>query len=283
MKDVLPLELGLCSWSLHQAEESGLRPAMDRLGLRVVHLALGPLASLPPSEQTHAIAAFGVSPLIISAGMIAYVGEDYSSLDTIRRTGGLVPDFAAETRIGHALACAHIAHLLGLQLVSTHVGFIPRREDDAAHFDKLIARIRRVADGFAELHLSLLFETGQETAADLAAFLTALERPNVGVNFDPANMLLYGKGDPVAAIGTLAKWIKHVHAKDTKLHVPSPTDPTKWKGCEIPLGQGDARLPEVIAALKQIGYTGPLVIECEAAGPREADIRAGIAVLRGVL
>ena len=275
-----PLELGLCSWSLKMVEEPDLRPRMQQLGLRVLHLSLSPIAKLPASEQTRAIAAFAASPLIISAGMTLYAGEDYTTLETIRKTGGLVPDETADERSGHIMACAHIAHQLGLKLLSTHAGFIPHEAEDPKAFRKLVDRIGRIADGFAPLGLSLLFETGQERAEDLVAFLTALGRKNVGANFDPANMMLYGKGDPVAAIHTLGDWIKHVHAKDTRLLVPPPTDPTVWKGKEIAIGDGDVPLVDCIGALKKIGYRGPIVIEREAGADRMADARKGIEFLR---
>ena len=111
---------------------------------------------------------------------------------------------------------------MGLKLLSTHAGFIPHEADDPAGFAKLVGRIGKLADELGRLGLTLLFETGQETAADLVAFMTALGRGNVGANFDPANLLLYGKGDPVAAVHTLGSRIKHVHAKDTRLLVPPP-------------------------------------------------------------
>ena len=276
------LELGLCSWSLHQVEELPLRQAMTRLGLRVLHLALGPIAELPESEQTRVIAAYKMSPLKISAGMIGFPGENYATLETIRATGGLVPDATAQERIGHVMACARIAHQMGLSMVSTHAGFIPSAADKPA-FEKLLARIGQVTDAFAPLGLTLLFETGQETAEVLAAFLNALGRKNVGANFDPANMVLYGKGDPVAAVRMLGTRIRHVHAKDAKLHVPAPTNPAAWCGVEVPLGQGDAKLREVVAALKDVGYRGPLVIEREAGEDRAADVRTGIAFLQSAI
>lgn len=276
------MELGICSWSVHQTREPDLRPVMERLGLRVVHLAIAPLAAMEAGERARAIREFAGSSLRISAGMINFAGEDYTTLRTIRVTGGLVPDATARERIEQALVCAAIARDLGLTLVSTHAGLIPPAADRAA-FEKLQARIGGVADQFAAMGLTLLFETGQETAADLLAFLQALGRPNVGVNFDPANMLLYGKGDPVAAIGVLGARIKHVHAKDTKLHAPPPVDEAAWRGREIPLGQGDARLAEVVGALRRIGYAGPLVVEREAGGEREKDVREGIEFLKRVV
>ena len=277
-----PLSLGLCSWSTRQIEEPALRAAFQPLGINILHLALSPLAELDPSEQTHALAQFRASPLQISAGMISFPGEDYRTLATIRATGGLVPDDLFPQRHALLTACAHLAHQLNLRLVSTHVGFIPA-QSDRPNFDRLRDRLASIADQFAALNLTLLFETGQETADTLADFLTVLNRPNVGVNFDPANMILYGKGDPVAAIRTLAPWIQHVHAKDARLVSPPPNDPTAWRAHEAPLGQGDAHLPQVLTALKQIHYPGPLIIEREATSSRTQEILADLTYLRSLI
>jgi sugar phosphate isomerase/epimerase len=247
--------------------------------LRALHLALAPIAELPASEQAHVIAQLKASPMIVTCGMISYPGEDYTTRDTIHATGGLVPDKDFESRYRLTLACGHVAHQLGLTQISTHVGFIPEASDKA-NFEKIRERLGKVADEYAKLGISLIFETGQETAETLITFLKTLGRKNVGVNFDPANMLSYDKGDPVAAVHTLAPYIQHVHAKDSKRVVPAPADAAAWRGREVPLGQGDANLPGVIGALKEIGYQGPLSIEREAGKERHADIRTGIEFLR---
>jgi L-ribulose-5-phosphate 3-epimerase len=274
-----PLEPGLCSWCLHLASEPELRHAMESFGLRALQLALHPIANLPAPDRDRAITQFKESPLVITCGMIAYPGEDYTTRDTIHKTGGLVPDDSFQSRYNLTLACAQVARDLGLSAISTHVGFIPSPDDTQA-FEKIRQRLAQVCDEFAKLNLALLFETGQETADTLVAFLKALNRPNAGVNFDPANMLSYDKGDPVAAVHALAPHIKHVHAKDSKRVTPPPTDPAAWRGRESPLGMGDANLTGVITALKQIHYTGPLIIEREAGTERAADIRTAIDFLR---
>jgi len=274
-----PLEPGLCSWCLHLTDVHQLEAAMNSFGLRALHLALAPIADLPASEQTLVISQLKASPLLITCGMISYPGEDYTTRETIHKTGGLVPDDTFDSRYRLTITCGHIGHQLGLTQISTHVGFIPDPTDTPA-FEKIRDRLSKVADEYARLGISLLFETGQETADTLVAFLRTMNRPNLGVNFDPANMLSYDKGDPVAAVHTLAPHIKHVHAKDSKRIVPAPTDHASWRGHEAPLGQGDAQLPAVINALKQIHYSGPLIIEREAGTQRHADIQTGINFLR---
>src|ERR1035437_7581191 len=108
-----PLEPGLCSWCLHLTQEPALKKAMDDFGLRAIQLALAPIAELPAGEQARAIAAFRASALVITCGMIAYAGEDYTTRETIHRTGGLVPDDTFESRYALTIACGHVAHQLG--------------------------------------------------------------------------------------------------------------------------------------------------------------------------
>jgi sugar phosphate isomerase/epimerase len=242
-------------------------------------LALAPISQMPADEQDRVVAQLQDSPLAITCGMIGFAGENYATRETIHATGGLVPDADFKTRYDLAIACGRLGRRLGLTQISTHVGFIPEPSDTAA-FEKIRKRLCQLADDYAEFGLALIFETGQETAATLEDFLEAMDRKNVGVNFDPANMLLYGKGDPVAAVYTLAPYIRHVHAKDAKLTVPEPVDAAAWRGNETPLGTGDANLPGVIRALKDIGYQGPLIIEREAGEDRHADIETAIAFLR---
>jgi len=274
-----PLEIGLCSWCLHFTEERELRGAMEGFQLRALQLALAPIARLEVAERKRVIEEFKASPMIITCGMINYRGEDYTTRETIHKTGGLVPDDTFEERYALTIACGEVARDMGLKMISTHVGFIPPPTDKAA-FEKIRERLGRVCDAFAQYGIELLFETGQETAETLVAFLEGLGRANAGVNFDPANMLSYDKGDPVAAVKVLGPFIQHVHAKDSKRVLPVPVEEAMWRGREAPLGTGDANLVGVIQALKEIGYKGPLIIEREAGTERAADIRTGIEFLK---
>src|SRR5690606_21905574 len=110
-------------------------------------------------------------------------------------------------------------------------------------------------------------ETGQETAAALDRFLAALDRPNVKVNFDPANMILYDKGDPIAALRTLLPHIAQVHVKDAA----RTTTPGTW-GREVPVGDGEVDWPAFVSTLEDGGFDGHYVIEREAGDDRVADV-----------
>jgi sugar phosphate isomerase/epimerase len=201
--------------------------------------------------------------------MFRTVGEDYSTLDTIRVTGGIVPDATWEQNLANAKITAENAARLGLTFVMFHAGFLPHDPKDP-EFAKLAGRVREIARVFAAKGITLGCETGQETAADLATFLTHLNEPNVAVNFDPANMLLYGKGDPVAALQRVGRWVKSVHMKDAAV----TKVPGTW-GSELAVGTGEVDWPAFMEALAEAGFDGWLCFEREAGDQRVEDLRSG--------
>ncbi|HIG36854.1 MAG TPA: sugar phosphate isomerase/epimerase, partial [Oceanospirillaceae bacterium] len=127
--------------------------------------------------------------------MLSTEGEDYSNLGTIKATGGIVPDATWPKSWEKIQAIVPIAADLGLNLVTFHIGFIPPNETDPT-YESLVQRVIQIADIFQSHGINLGFETGQENAHTLRAFLEHIDRPNIGVNFDPGNMILYNKGDP---------------------------------------------------------------------------------------
>jgi L-ribulose-5-phosphate 3-epimerase len=159
-----------------------------------------------------------------------------------------------------------------------HAGFIPEPGNpDRMPFLNTLARASELAKAH---NVTIAFETGQEIADLLRLTLDELKRPNLKVNFDPANMLLYDKGDPLRAVEILGPDIRSVHVKDAK----RPTTPGSW-GTEVPLGQGEANIREFIKTLKKVGYTGPLLIEREVGNQKERlrDIAHGIRYLEECL
>lgn len=258
--------LAVCSWSLQPADPQDLVAKLLATDIRRVQLALDPLREAPASWGD-AGRLFAQAGIKIVSGMFGCVGEDYSTLDSIRETGGIVPDATWKENLQNIQATAAIAADLGLKLVTFHAGFVPHDAADAG-YAKMLQRLAAVAEIFAAEKMDVALETGQETAADLAALLGALNRPNVGVNFDPANMLLYGKGDPIQAVRLLGPWIRQVHIKDaTQTKVPGT-----W-GAEVPVGTGEVNWPAFFAALAEMNYRGDLVIEREAGTQRVTDIR----------
>jgi L-ribulose-5-phosphate 3-epimerase len=259
--------LGVCSWSLQPSGPAELIEKINAIGIKKVQLALNPLVS--DAAWAGAAAMLADAGIEIASGMFGCIGEDYSSLDAIRVTGGIVPDETWEGNWANITAVADLAASLGITLVSFHAGFLPESPDDPS-YAKLTERIRRIATLFAGKGLKLALETGQEEAPVLKAFLDTLGESNVGVNFDPANMILYAKGDPVAAVKVLMPYLMQVHVKDAM-----PTaEPGTW-GSEVVVGTGVVDWDAFMAALDDGGFEGAMCIEREAGDNRVGDIGAG--------
>jgi sugar phosphate isomerase/epimerase len=258
--------LAVCSWSLQASTPHELADKLQATGISRTQLALDPLREDPAVwGETEAI--LKQAGITIISGMFGCVGEDYSTLGTIRVTGGIAPDETWERNLTNIRATVEIAEKLGLKLVTFHAGFVPHDKADPG-FSKMVGRLKTVAEIFASAGMLLGLETGQETADGLAALLEELDQPDVIVNFDPANMLLYGKGDPIEALGVLAPWIRQVHVKDAN----QTAVPGTW-GEEVAVGAGQVDWPAFFSTLARIGFTGDVVIEREAGGQRVADIR----------
>jgi sugar phosphate isomerase/epimerase len=267
-------DIAVCSWSLQPRDTAHLVELVKQLGLQHVQLALGPLVMLDDKRKHFELGQLRAAGIKLTAGMIAFPGEDYSSIETIRRTGGYVPDDQWTLRKRLSEQAANLGAELGLKAVTTHVGFIPRKGE--AGYDKMLGRVREVAKDFGGHGIELGMETGQESAGELLAFLNDLDTPNVFVNFDPANMILYGAGDPIDATRTLGRHIRHVHVKDG---TASGAPGTEW-GEEVAFGTGQVGPQRFLAALDRIDYRGPLAIEREAGSQRMADVKSAIEALR---
>jgi sugar phosphate isomerase/epimerase len=142
-------------------------------------------------------------------------------------------------------------------------------------YGKLLTRIGEIAHALEPLEITLALETGQEPASELLQFLNDVPGGKVAVNFDPANLLLYGTGDPIEAIHILGRHIRHVHVKDA---ISAQKPGLEW-GTEVAIGTGEIDLEEMLLALREIGYVGPLIIECEAGADARAGIQAAIEAL----
>jgi len=257
--------IGVCSWSL-QTDVAGVADAMRQLGITHVHLGVGPAIGASGQEYLSAIQS---QDWTVSATMIDFPQEDYSTLEAIKKTGGIVPDECWDTNRDRFFAAVDISSQLGVKYITTHLGFID--ESDPAYAAKIRERTQCLAERAAANGLTFLLETGQESAADLKAFLQELNHPQVGVNFDPANMILYDKGDPIDSVRTLGPWIKHIHIKDaTRTETPGT-----W-GAEVPWGQGQVGPAAFLDALDEVGFTGTIAIEREAGDDRVGDIKQAV-------
>jgi L-ribulose-5-phosphate 3-epimerase len=193
-------------------------------------------------------------------------------------TLGLVPAAYRAARIVALKRAGEFAQQVGLPAIVTHLGFIPENPGDPL-FAEVVAAVREVAVFLKEKGLEFWLETGQETPVTMLRLIQQVGTGNLWVNLDPANLILYGKANPIDALDVFGDQVRSVHAKDGLY----PTDPMKL-GEEVVVGAGRVRFPEFIRALEQGGYTGDYIIEREISGPQQqADIHATIAYLDGLL
>lgn len=261
--------IGVCSWSLG-TDPDDVASAMKTIGIDHINLAVGPALGDGGSEY---MAAVKRQKWIISCTMINFKQEDYSTLDTIRATGGIVPDDCWQENLKRFTGAAEVTKKLGVKYILMHAGFIDHNDNEK--YRTMCHRIKCLADIAAGSGITLLMETGQETAEELSSFIKHLRHPSIAINFDPANMILYDKGDPIKAVKLLSSWVKHIHIKDavkTKM-------PGRW-GTEVVWGDGQVSSDRFLAALKDVGYEGTLAVEREAGFSRLEDIAIAVERLR---
>jgi sugar phosphate isomerase/epimerase len=196
--------------------------------------------------------------ITLTAVFGGFEGESYADIPTTQRTVGLVPPGTRAARTREMKEIADFARQLGCDVVALHLGFIPH-DRGAPLYREVLAVTREICDHCRGNRQALHLETGQETADGLLEFIGDVERDNLFVNFDPANMILYGSGEPIAALRKIGRYVRSVHCKDGKWH-PRPGEAF---GEEVPLGKGDVGMENFLRALKDLGYTGPLTIERE--------------------
>ncbi len=240
-----------------------------------VHLEVAQELEIPtvqvhaPHQQTRTpqaaeefLAKCTAAGITITCMFGGFEGESYADIPTTTRTVGLVPEATRATRLTEMKEISDFARLLGLDAVGLHIGFVP--EDTAGDsYRGLIDATRDLLDHAADNQQRVHLETGQETADHLLAFIQDVQRDNLFINFDPANMILYGTGDPIEALRKVGKLVRSVHCKDALWADPEKRG-KEW-GREVALGQGDVGMETYLRTLDNLGYTGPLTIEREIA------------------
>jgi L-ribulose-5-phosphate 3-epimerase len=273
-----PLTVGVCSWSLQVKSVPELAGFMKRLGLDAVQIACGDPHHASWDEGDAMPAAAKAAGFTMTGAMLGFPGEDYTTPAHIQRTGGFGDPALRPERLERLKWALSRTRELGLTDLMLHAGFIPEPgEPDRKAFLDTLGKVSALAK---ERGVTVAFETGQETADLLKLTLDELKCDNLMVNFDPANMLLYDKGDPIRAVELLGPRIRSVHVKDAN----RPTVPGQW-GEEVPLGKGQVDIKKWLLTLKKVGYTGPLCIEREV-GDQEGrlrDVAYGIGVIREAL
>ncbi len=201
------------------------------------------------------LSGLSIRPTAVFAG---FRGESYDSIPIVQRTVGLVPMTTRAERVATLNRTVEFASSLNVDVVGLHIGFIPHDSTDADYL-AIVKTLQQACEFAQSKSVSIHLETGQEPAEVLLTFLKTVDRTNLAINFDPANMILYGCGEPLPALEILGPYVKSVHCKDaTWSDKPGET----W-GAEVPLGQGDVNMREYLKTLERIGYQGPLTIERE--------------------
>ena len=196
--------------------------------------------------------------ITLTAVFGGFDGESYADIPTVVETVGIVPAATRSARVQEMKDIADFAKMLQCDVVALHLGFIPHDTSDPL-YGEVLEVTRDILDHCKENGQNLHLETGQETAEGLLQFISDVERDNLFVNFDPANMILYGTGEPIQALRQVGAFVRSVHCKDGTWAENPGVD---W-GAEVPLNQGDVGMENYLRTLDELGYTGPLTIERE--------------------
>lgn len=204
-----------------------------------------------------------------AATTIVHEGERYDDWPTVRRTVGYVPKEFRAARVAYSHKVIDFTAAIGCPYITTHIGEPPHDQNDP-EYNTLVDIVRELGQHCAELGLKFGLETGQESGRALMDFIGRVGLDNVGVNFDPANIILYDTDDPLSALDEIAPRLFGVHCKDGL----RPTQPEAL-GTEVLLGKGEANLCACIHKSVSLGYKGPLIMEIYAGSDRMEALRKG--------
>ena len=228
------------------------------LGVPTIQLHAPEKETRTPENAEKFLAQLKELGITLTAVFGGFEGESYADIPTVVDTVGLVPPATRSDRVQEMKEIADFARLLNCDVVALHLGFIPHDNSDPL-YQEIVAVTQDLLDHCKANNQALHLETGQETAEGLLQFISDVGRDNLFVNFDPANMILYGTGEPIEALQKVGAFVKSIHCKDgTWSDQPGET----W-GAEVPLGEGDVGMENYLRTLDELGYTGPLTIERE--------------------
>ena len=269
----VPLRLGLI---IHIGKDPDQAIAKIRgLGLPTAQVFVEEFEPGLDERLRQALNKHGIEPTaLVVGGPGKEVWDFYQGPATI----GLVPRDTRAARIAHIKKASEFAKQCGIAAVQTHCGFIPENPNDPVYKETVIA-MREVTAYCKRNGQQFRYETGQETPITLVRTIQDVGTDNQGVNFDLANLILYGKSNPVDAIELLVPYVQGIHAKDGLW----PTNPREL-GKEVPIGKGKVDFPRIIARLKELGYRGAVTIEREISGPQQLeDVRSAKAYLERLI
>jgi L-ribulose-5-phosphate 3-epimerase len=270
------MEIGVMFWAVRDDLAT-----IKSLGVSCGQLGIGPDVQLSPAVMAEWKAALAREKFRLATVFCSYRGERYDDIPTVQSSVGFIPAATRAERERRTFEVSDFAAELGVRSIACHIGFVP---DYSGHPDYIEVRriVQRVCDYAARNHQTFALETGQEPAGDLLKFIDDAERDNLKINFDPANMILYGTGDPIEAFESLAPHVVSVHAKD------GDWPPEKWSGAlgkERPLGQGAVGMERFVQTMQRCGYRGTVNIEREIEDRRQRleDIGEAVKLLNKLL
>lgn len=271
--------VGVCSWSLQATGIDDLITKVKACGMSNIQLAMEPLRAELDGWGTaeDCFTKLDEAGIRVLSGMFEPIGEDYSSLDAIKLTGGLRQNKHWAANLKHAAQVAAMASDFGVSLVTFHAGFLPDDTGDKLH-QVMHDRIEQVAAAFASKDVLCGLETGQERAETLLDTLDSIDEDLLGINFDPANMILYNMGDPCEALEILADYVMQIHIKDATV----TTKPGQW-GTEVAAGTGEVDWKRFFATATKLLPKADIVIEREAGDQRVADIKTARKLIKSKL
>lgn len=248
---------------------------VKKLGFSSCQLGVGMApAELAPAIRA-AIVKYEVQP---TALMTLGAGRMVWNLREGPETIGIIPRATRKERVDALKRTSDLAKACGVKAIHTHCGFIPENPNDGLYAEA-VGVIKEVVSYARDNGQMFLCETGQETPITLLRTIRDVGLDNMAVNLDLANLILYGKGEPVGALDVLGPHVRGLHAKDGTY----PTDPYGL-GKETAIGSGRVRFPEVFRKLRELNYAGPVTIEREISGERqETDIRASTQFLETII
>jgi sugar phosphate isomerase/epimerase len=263
------MEIGVMFWAVRDD-----LAAIKNLGVSCGQFGVGPDVAINPSFTAKWRTDLERERFRIVTVFASYRGEDYADIPTVQATVGFIPLKTRDERERRTYEISDFAAELGVRSIGCHIGFVP---DYNGHPDYLAVRdmVRRVCDYAARNHQTFALETGQERADVLLNFIRDVERENLKINFDPANLVLYGTDDPIRAFDELASQVVSVHAKDGD---PPPIQPRGALGKERRLGMGTVGMERFIEALERADYRGTVNVEREIEDQKQRLIDIGNAV-----
>ena len=250
--------------------------AVKEMGVPTVQLHAPPRDMLGDEAQAKQVKAqFDAAGIQVTVMFCGFEDESYADIPTVHKTVGLVPAGPRAERLAITKQISEFAKILEVPALGMHIGAVPEDASDAV-YGEIVAVAQEVCDCCQANGQRFHLETGQESVDTLLRFFEDVGRDNLAINFDPANLILYGVAEPIEALKQCGKYVKSCHCKDANW-ADKPGE--EW-GAEMPLGQGQVGMENFIRTLKEIGYEGPLTIEREISGDQQKkDIAEAVSLL----